>query len=211
MVIAENSSTGFADVPLSGFARNWAAFSGRSADFRERLSLPMGIRLVATIGFRRANTITQLCDKPNMMLFSPDLNTVGDCAPISSARAETRRRHPTQRRPDIFRPPVQNTLFATSARWARFSHASKIARIRQRDCVCGRPAAAVCHEKSSRDDYTLFGVGIKNQAALFKRLKRSIRKGAGSTQGVEPVTRSAIRAPAPGPIPKPWPEKPVAR
>ena len=45
--------------------------------------------------------------------------------------------------------------------------------------------------------------GLENQAALFRRLKRSIRKGAGSTQGVDPITRSAISAPAPGPIPKP--------
>ena len=60
-------------------------------------------------------------------------------------------------------------------------------------------------------DVILSDVDVKNQAAFFRRLKRSVRKGAGSTQGVEPVTRSAIRAPAPGPIPKPWPEKPVAR
>src|SRR4051794_3200483 len=60
---------GFADVPLTGFAQNWAALSGRSAEFRERLSLPMGVCLVGTIGYRRANTITQLSDKPNMMLF----------------------------------------------------------------------------------------------------------------------------------------------
>src|SRR4051812_26949841 len=60
---------GFADVPLTGFAQNWAPLPGRSAEFRERLSLPIGVCLVATIGYRRANTITQLFDKPNMMLF----------------------------------------------------------------------------------------------------------------------------------------------
>ena len=41
-----------------------------------------------------------------------------------------------------------------------------------------------------------------------KRLKRN---GAGSTTGVSPATRSAVSRPAPGPMPKPWPEKPVAR
>src|SRR5262249_53703972 len=40
--------------------------------------------------------------------------------------------------------------------------------------------------------------------------KRAKRKGAGSTSGGSPVTRSAISRPAPGPMPKPWPEKPVA-
>ncbi|WP_247335919.1 hypothetical protein [Bradyrhizobium sp. CW4] len=69
---------GFADVPLTGFAQNWAALSDRSAEFRERLSLPMGVCLVATISFRRANTITQLFDKPNMMLFCTESPRSGE-------------------------------------------------------------------------------------------------------------------------------------
>ena len=40
-----------------------------------------------------------------------------------------------------------------------------------------------------------------------KRLKWN---GFGSTSGASPATRSAINRPAPGPIPKPWPEKPLA-
>ncbi|WP_247454460.1 hypothetical protein, partial [Bradyrhizobium sp. 174] len=72
------SPLGFADVPLTGFAQNWAALSGRSAEFRERLSLPMGVCLVATISFRRANTITQLFDKPNMMLFCTESPRSGE-------------------------------------------------------------------------------------------------------------------------------------
>src|SRR5882672_3357756 len=40
-----------------------------------------------------------------------------------------------------------------------------------------------------------------------KRLKR---KGVGSTSGGSPVTRSAASRPAAGPMPKPWPEKPLA-
>jgi hypothetical protein len=35
-------------------------------------------------------------------------------------------------------------------------------------------------------------------------------EGAGIDDRVRPVTRSAIRRPAPGPMPKSWPEKPVA-
>jgi len=37
-------------------------------------------------------------------------------------------------------------------------------------------------------------------------LKREKRNGAGSTRGVCPATRSAVRRPAPSPIPKPCPE-----
>ncbi|HVZ09137.1 hypothetical protein, partial [Rhodopila sp.] len=35
-------------------------------------------------------------------------------------------------------------------------------------------------------------------------------KSLGSTTGRMPVTRSAVSLPAPRPMPKPWPEKPVA-
>src|SRR5215475_6419117 len=45
---------------------------------------------------------------------------------------------------------------------------------------------------------------------LLPSAKRPKRYGAGSTMGGAPDTRSAIRRPAPGPMPKPWPEKPVA-
>ena len=41
--------------------------------------------------------------------------------------------------------------------------------------------------------------------------KRPGLKGAGSKIGSVPLTRSAIRWPAPGPMPKPCPEKPAAR
>src|ERR1051325_6986742 len=41
-------------------------------------------------------------------------------------------------------------------------------------------------------------------------LKRDRRNGAGSTIGGAPVTMSATSLPAPGPIPKPCPENPVA-
>src|SRR5205085_808557 len=41
-------------------------------------------------------------------------------------------------------------------------------------------------------------------------VKRERRNGAGSTIGGAPLTMSAINRPAPGPMPKPWPEKPVA-
>src|SRR5204862_736971 len=41
-------------------------------------------------------------------------------------------------------------------------------------------------------------------------VKRDRRNGAGSTIGGAPVTMSAISLPAPGPMPKPWPENPVA-
>ena len=40
-------------------------------------------------------------------------------------------------------------------------------------------------------------------------LNREKRNGEGSTMGFAPVTRSAARRPAAGPMPKPWPEKPV--
>ena len=37
------------------------------------------------------------------------------------------------------------------------------------------------------------------------------RNGAGSTQGLSPMTICAMSLPAPGPKPKPWPENPDAR
>jgi hypothetical protein len=44
-----------------------------------------------------------------------------------------------------------------------------------------------------------------------RRARRSKRNGPGSTIGLSPETISAIRRPAPGPMPKPWPEKPLAK
>ena len=41
-------------------------------------------------------------------------------------------------------------------------------------------------------------------------LNREARNGAGSTDGVSPIASSAAKRPAAGPMPKPWPEKPVA-
>ena len=43
--------------------------------------------------------------------------------------------------------------------------------------------------------------------------RRTARNGTafGSTTGDDPVTRSAINRPAPGPMPKPWPENPLMR
>src|SRR5690349_26238 len=61
----------FLGVPWQASWRNWAALSARRADFSASICHCRCVLSGARIGFCRANTITQLCDKPNMMLSGP--------------------------------------------------------------------------------------------------------------------------------------------